>query len=370
MIAPTGIDADHLVMVDGLYNSKEAWRAPQISAVVSELKEIPGVRSASAAFGLPMVPSALLNMTLVSPSGIKEVVDGYIGESLVKTLGLKIVEGRDFLPDEYSEWGVGGGHISKRSVTPIIITKSLEDRFFGGRSALGRILTLSSDGGPSSYVVVGVVSHLQRNEIGLAHDGLSDNTILLANKIGDTRLLNFAIRSISAPERSILLKKIQGVIASKLFLSTGIGGGMRVIPYSERRDATFASSRAALSLLISVMIGVMAVTLIGIGGMSGFWVQVRRKSFAIRRALGARRVDILRGVVIENLVIVGSAAAVGMFLAAAANQFLMRHYELPRLPLRYLPFGAVVAVLVGQAAAIGPALGAIRIAPFLASRSQ
>jgi len=55
-------------------------------------------------------------------------------------------------------------------------------------------------------------------------------------------------------------------------------------------------------------------------------------------------------------------------LAYALNLLLMTHYELPRLPLAYLPIGAVALWLLGQLAVLGPALRAAAVPPVVATR--
>ena len=89
----------------------------------------------------------------------------------------------------------------------------------------------------------------------------------------------------------------------------------------------------------------------------------------IRRALGATRTDVMRYFQIENLLIVSIGIAAGALLAYAMNLTLMRFYELPRLPLLYLPVSAVILLLLGQAAVLLPALRAAAIAPVSAIRS-
>ena len=57
-----------------------------------------------------------------------------------------------------------------------------------------------------------------------------------------------------------------------------------------------------------------------------------------------------------------------MALAYALNLLLMTHYELPRLPLAYLPIGAIALWLLGQLAVLGPALRAAAVPPVVATR--
>ena len=122
-------------------------------------------------------------------------------------------------------------------------------------------------------------------------------------------------------------------------------------------------------LLVSVIIALLVVTALGIVGLASFWVQQRTKQIGVRRALGATRAQILRYFQTENFLLASIGIALGMLLAYAINQLLMGRYELPRLPLLYLPVGAVALWLLGQAAVYWPARRAAAIPPALATRS-
>jgi putative ABC transport system permease protein len=114
---------------------------------------------------------------------------------------------------------------------------------------------------------------------------------------------------------------------------------------------------------------VLVVTLIGIMGLTGFWVQKRTRQIGIRRALGARRADILVHFLIENALIVGAGIVLGMLLASLGNRLLMHYYELPQLPWVWLPVGAALMLALGQLAVLSPALRASRVPPVVATRS-
>jgi putative ABC transport system permease protein len=113
----------------------------------------------------------------------------------------------------------------------------------------------------------------------------------------------------------------------------------------------------------------LLVTALGIAGLANFWVQQRRRSIGIRRAIGATRGDILRYFQIENFLIVSGGIVLGMALAFGLNLLLMQHYELPRLPVHYLPIGALTLWGLGQLAVLGPALRAAAVPPVVATRS-
>ncbi len=111
------------------------------------------------------------------------------------------------------------------------------------------------------------------------------------------------------------------------------------------------------------------VTALGIVGLASFWVQQRTKQIGIRRALGATRGQILRYFQTENFLLASVGIVLGMLLAYSINLWLMGAYELPRMPITYLPIGAVLLWLLGQIAVFGPAHRAAAVPPAVATRS-
>ena len=137
----------------------------------------------------------------------------------------------------------------------------------------------------------------------------------------------------------------------------------------DMRDEYYRQDRAMAWLLAAVIVALLVVTALGIVGLASFWVQQRTKQIGIRRALGATRGQILRYFQTENFLLASIGIAVGMLLAYAINQLLMGKYELPRLPLVYLPVGAITLWLLGQFAVFWPARRAAAVPPAVATRS-
>jgi putative ABC transport system permease protein len=135
------------------------------------------------------------------------------------------------------------------------------------------------------------------------------------------------------------------------------------------RHRYFRNDRAMAGMLVGVIAALLLVTALGIVGLASFWVAQRRKQIGVRRALGATRSDILRYFQTENFLIVSFGIGLGMVLAFGLNLALMSHYELPRLPLYYLPIGALSLWVLGQLAVLAPALRAAAVPPVVATRS-
>jgi len=192
--------------------------------------------------------------------------------------------------------------------------------------------------------------------------------VLVPTRITGSPLLSYAVRT-DARARGRVIKAIPGVVKAQLGAGLMPGIDIQVRGYEDIRDRAFSSWRAAVWLLATVCAVVVVVTAVGIMGLTGYWVQQRRRQIGIRRALGARRRDILAYFLAENFLIVGAGVAFGMVLAYAINLFLMRHYELQRLPWSSLPVGALALWVLGQLAVLGPARRAAAVPPVVATRS-
>ena len=363
MLAPSGVDAANLVIVDRLGSGDRTWTSAEVHAGVQALREVPGVREASAAESLPMVSTSIYAYGVQGPSKIKIGVNVYAGEGLVNTLGVQLLSGRDFLADEYRK---EGGY--KGTPEPVIVTQALAYKLFGRAPALGQRVADPENPAAAGYRIVGIARHLLRNQLGMATDGRADDTMLIPQRIDDTAMPLYAVR-VDPRMRETALHGVRKAIRRQFGAELPAGTQPRVSFYGTRRSDAFKDRRAALWLFAGVASTVVMVTVIGIMGLTGFWVQKRTRQIGIRRALGAKRRDILCYFLAENALIVGAGAALGMALAYLGNAWLMRYYELQHLPWPFLPYGALLMLLLGQLAVLSPALRAARVPPVVATRS-
>jgi putative ABC transport system permease protein len=99
-------------------------------------------------------------------------------------------------------------------------------------------------------------------------------------------------------------------------------------------------------------------------------VAQRRRQIGIRRALGATKNAIVRYFQTENLMIAVAGALAGVALALVVNVWMMNSFAAQRLNVAYVLVGAVLVLLLGQAAVLWPALKAASIPPALATRGS
>jgi putative ABC transport system permease protein len=369
MLMSDGIVRNELLLVDQLLLQSGRWTTALGQTGKRALQAIPGVRAVAPTMGLPMRQTMTFTMPVKSPAGVAVVPTGFAGDGLLQALGLELVQGRDFNDDDYA--AAGGLHVKPPTgVVPVILSEALAQRLFPDGDALGgRLGGNEGADDKSQYIVIGIVRHLLRYELGELDDGHAEDALLYPSRNLDNRpIMSYAVRT-DPTQRGAVKQAIPGVIQHEFGPRL-----MRDIPvvvktYEDQRRDGFKQRRAAAWLLGSVCAVVTAITLIGIASLSGYWIEQRTRQIGIRRALGASRTQILLHFQVENLLLTSAGLILGLPLAYAVNQWLMLHYELPRLPLTYLPLGALLLWMLGQASVLGPARRAAAIAPAIATRS-
>jgi putative ABC transport system permease protein len=121
--------------------------------------------------------------------------------------------------------------------------------------------------------------------------------------------------------------------------------------------------------MIVVIVLLLGIAALGIFGLASFNVGTRTKQIGTRRAVGARRRDILRYFLVENWLVTTVGVLAGCVLALLLGYWLSTVFELPRLKLYYLLVGVVVLWAVGLTAALVPARRASLVSPAVATRT-
>jgi len=368
ILTPDGVGhPERLIVASHIVPRGAPWSTGRLYETEQALRAIPGVSSVSVAASLPMESNVRVGGHVFGDgAGTKANAAVYIGDHLAETLGLKLVAGRDFSAAEqamrYTSIGVNDNG-------PTIITRALARRLFPDGHVLGRVIRIGDAPDAGRRTVVGVVAHLMRNVMGQDNRSDIDYSMLFPGIPGNWAMPSFAVRTSRAAMAPAVLKAVGTTIQRELGTDLVVGIEPQYQMYAGLREAMLARPKAAVWLLSGVSLIVLLVTVVGVMGLTSYWVQQRTRQIGIRRALGAKRANILRDVQLENLLVVGAGILLGMALAYAINLWLMHHYELTRLPWTYLPYGALLMLLLGQLAVLSPALRAAKVPPVVATRS-
>jgi putative ABC transport system permease protein len=365
---PSGIASEADVfsmMVRELSKSTAAEQSARQKRNADALRAVGGVKAVAVVNQSPISQSGNTTSVFLSPNQTKNTTNASTYESpdsLVHTWGLKLVEGREFRPDEVQE---SDENVPSEGPHIIIVTKPLADKLWpGAASVVGKLMYFGTGADASEQRIIGVVERLQ-SQNGQVDEIGEFSTIRPIRTIGEPNMM-YSIRT-EPGQRERVIKEAEQAIR------TASAGATPVIVRSKTvtadRKERYQADIALSWMLVTVSVLLLLITSSGIVGMASLWVQQRRKQIGVRRALGARRVDILRYFVTENLMITTAGVVGGVMLALALNQLLVSKLEMERLPIVYLVAGAIVFWALGIIAVYAPAWRAASISPATATRS-
>ena len=266
-----------------------------------------------------------------------------------RTFGMPLLAGRAFASADTSA-----------SSTAIVVNRTLAERLFGG-AALGRRVRYVGRGSDSRaqqvqlerwYEIVGVVPDFPA----ITASGYPEAKIYHALDIQRTAPISLAIRirgdaTAFAPR----LRDIAAAVDPNLQLWHIV-----TIDQLLRKDQSMI--RLIAGVLAVLTLSVVLLSSGGIYSMLSFTVAHRKKEIGIRTALGAEPRQILRSIFARVLWQLALGATLGVGIAAllefATDGGLMQGHGTVVLPIV-----AVLMMLVGLAATVGPARGALRVQP-------
>ncbi|GLQ47672.1 ABC transporter permease [Dyella lipolytica] len=360
----SGIAEHELVYVNLAYIGSRPDAMARAAADIAALKEIAGVKSVTLTNQIPFGGSSSNMGIRADLMPQKDTINAaqYLGEDLLSTLGVQLVAGRDFRPEEYRDITDVFAALGKGDLNAVpkqaLVTRAVAERLWPGQNPLGKQIYV---GQGIPLTVIGVTAQLVRpNQFG---EG-AQYSVINPIRVSITQGAVYVIRCAPQDREQVLktaLAKLKGLDPNRLVLDKGTVDHLR-------RDY-FQDDRAMAGILVGVCLALLIVTALGIVGLASFWVAQRNRSIGVRRALGATRNNILHYFQTENFLLTTIGIALGMVMAYGINLFLIVHYELPRMPAFYFPVGAGLLWLIGQAAVLGPALRAAAVPPVVATRS-
>jgi putative ABC transport system permease protein len=366
--ATSGVAEHELVTISLSGVGKQANPDALTQEDLAALRAVPGVASVAIVSQLPFRRGSNNSSLAVKPDQEIPTLSAamYTGdEGTVRTLGLNLVAGRDFQADEYLNWAdlmtqLGSSNGIPSRTLPLIVSREAAEKLFPGQPAVGKQVYMAN----IPLMIVGVAERLRRPNAN-GGDGNTSYSMLMPLRQAYNSGGMYVLRVQDPAQRARVLhdavEALNRVNNSRLV--------MEQKTFDERRADYFSNDRDMMGLLITLCVLLLLVTALGIIGLASFWVAQRTRQIGVRRALGATSGQILRYFQTENFLLVTIGIVLGMGLAFGLNQLLMQHYELPRLPLAYLPIGALVLWLLGQVSVLWPARRAAAVPPAIATRS-
>ncbi|HET8897966.1 MAG TPA: FtsX-like permease family protein [Rhodanobacteraceae bacterium] len=329
----SGIDGRHVWVVQG-HGADGVVHRYQMRFAKKWFESLSGVGAVSITSSVPFLGansvSVPIGLPLSAAAGWMEPmqVEAYqVDAAFTRTLGVRIVRGRNFLATEL-------GHRVGDMGNAIMLSQPLAERLFHGAAAVGQQVMLSD----RMVTVVGVVAPLAApNYLGAQRTNF---TVLLPTTAIGRSVLAFTF---TGPEETVF----DSLEALNEHDADEVSWGLR--PYGEIRADYFKPDRQAVLALAAVVVIVMLVALCGLIGLTNYWVAQRRAQIAIRRALGAKKAHIVSHFLLESTLLV----VAGLVIGWCAEVVLARYFGLlplggdPRIwSLSLLLIAAMAAVTV------------------------
>ena len=281
-------------------------------------------------------------------------------DSLVKILGLRLLAGRDLTLDDVVDRD--DSQAKRANPKVVIVSQALAKLMYpDAPSVIGKPILFGTGNDADEAQIIGVVETLITPS---AENAAESNYTVISPVRNLNRSSNFVIRT-EAGQRDRVMLAAQEVLKK----SASNPATIEADALESDRERRYHADKSLAWMLVAVSVLLLLVTASGIVGMSTLWVAQRTKQIGVRRALGARKIDILWYFITENLIISSVGIALGVLLAVALNQILVSQFELSKLPLSYLLIAPMIFWLLGVLAVIDPARRGANIPPATATRT-
>jgi predicted permease len=354
-----GFDPDRVAVVRlrpslvGSTNDR-AWAYQR--EVIERLEALPGVLAASPASApaswraQPATPARLPGDPS-DPAHAYQVGTAFVGPRYFKTLGVGVVEGREFEDRDT----MNGPRVA-------IVNDALARHFWPNGGAVGRVITV----GPDRVDVVGVVKDVQWTSALRQADPVAYLNFWQqdrSNRFAQDSRTHIRIAGDAAALLPEIYRAIVAIDPDVPILEPGSLGA--------KLDVQFKDVRAARTMLVTFGILALGLSMIGLYAALAFAVGERTREIAVRLALGASRADVGGLVFRRGIAIVLVGITAGIAACVIAGPFLahLLYGVNPRDPLA-IAAGPAVLIVVAVLAISLPARRAMQQNPIIALRAE
>ncbi|GAA0292304.1 FtsX-like permease family protein [Psychrosphaera haliotis] len=351
----TGYPEDEIFSFTTMTFDKELDLSQKFEETETMLRNVPGVKNAALFNAVPLSGSGSGGGLRLTPAteGGQDVRTSYFlsDENALDTLGISLIEGRNFRPDEVI--------ISEsRDVFPevVVVTKALGLELFPEGNALGQTVFF----GVSPMKIIGITEPMKSAWL---KDSRPDNVSIMPF-VGASMFQKIIVRT-EPEQRSAIMRQVEDLMIQDHNKRVIIGvQGMD----DDKREYN-SSDILMLRMLITLIVVLVLITGLGIFGLTVFNINKRTKQIGTRRALGARKLDIVRYFLIENAIICVFGIALGAVAAILMGQMLLESYSMPALNSIYVAVTAIFIFIASLLSVVMPATKAANISPSIATRS-
>jgi predicted permease len=326
-----------------------------VQQLIARMKALPGVRSASAAYPLPlnqgdMTISFSIQGRPNAPGGEPSARASVAEPDYFKTMGIPLKSGRFFLTTEQD----------RKGAAVAIVNEAFAKKFFPGENAVGQhILSgLGSGDGPDDNPpmreIVGVVGNVKR--LSLTEPDQPEYYVPFEQ--APITMPGIAMRVAGDPESyaPMITAEVAKLDRNLPVYHFGTyADDMRRVTAEQRFQTLLLTGFAAMALIL---------TGLGLYGVLSYMVAQRTQELGLRIALGATRGNVLQLVLNRGLSMTAVGIVAGIAGAAALTRFLAGLlYAVKPLDAATFLVTTLVLLAVSSLACLIPAIKACKLDP-------
>jgi putative ABC transport system permease protein len=267
----------------------------------------------------------------------------------------------------------GGRFISDQDVTArenvVVLGYQTGLDLFGSQSSLGKSIRV----GGMKFQVIGVIEKMG----GFAGDSyiLMPLTTMQSKISGGNDVQQVAVKAVSPDQVDSAIAEITSILRARHYVTPGAADDFQIRDMREVLNS-MQQTLATFSIFLS-SVGAISLIVGGIGIMNIMLVSVteRTREIGIRKAIGAKRRDILLQFLIEAAALSLSGGLIGLLLAVGGSMF-MRNVPMGNLTIEAQISAGVVILALAVSIGIGvisgtyPAFRAARLDPIESLRHE
>ena len=249
-----------------------------------------------------------------------------------------------------------------------VVGKDVEKKLFGNETPIGKSVKVNE----KPYRIIGVLAE-KGSSFGMSQDDmvLVPITRFFSDFGSANRTVNVATQSTSQATYNPTFDRAIGAMRIARGLKLGQANDFEI--YSNDSLITAFAQVADVVRAGAFVISAIALLAAGVGIMNIMLVSVteRTREIGLRKAIGARKRDVIRQILFEAIVLSEIGGIAGVVLGIGVGDALAKTFELDMVfPLGWALTGVIVCSLIGITFGFYPALRAASLEPVEALRYE
>jgi len=357
---PSGIPHEDIVRVSPEFYDDNQDVGQALVNDLSRIKKIPDVINVAPSNAVPFTAE---NMIAVYLTNEKEV-QGYktvvfeTDENIFDVLQLSLIEGRMFNASDVIKGSIDS---TSQNAAEVMISQDMAIALFGEQSAVGQTIWLAE--GEDPVQIMGIYSNFMTGER-LNGRGKSYQSIIRPQVKWSQSLEPHYLIRVTQGKGTAILEDIIDVFYQEQgrYINSN-----ELLIRTQKRMYDGRGSRALIMLVISTVL--LIITSLGMTGLTAFQVTQKRKQIGTRRALGAKKSDIMQYFLTENSMITFVGLLIGVLVTLGITFEVSEQAGQNFLNISVVLLTGLVMWLLNLLAVWFPAKRAANIAPAIVTRN-